>query len=253
MVANNIRDIIKNSTEFTQTLDQNKDAIIRAPRADQPSCGCDQRAGGRDRRRVADPTGVGGAGRPARRPRQDVESLDRLGGVATEVIRKSKEDTITDLRLLRPVLEGWPTRRLADRGSPTSFPPSILRRDCGTRRSRGSRVPRRRRCCSRRRLFPRLHQPRREPHPESRTGADAVARHPVPGRVLAGLTGSGAGRRRDGRVLQPSRGAATSPPPSAARGGTTRLTSSTEPCPASPRPSRRSRRRSPVGCSDSWA
>lgn len=108
----NLRDFIQNSTEFTQTLDQNKNAIIQAlERINRLAVATN-----------AQEDEIDGALRdipPALEilddQREDLvkmlESLDKLGGVATEVIRKSKDNTITDLRLLEPVIKG-----LADAG-----------------------------------------------------------------------------------------------------------------------------------------
>lgn len=108
----NIRDLIQNSTEFTQTLDQNKNAIIGAlERIDRLAVATNKQEDEIDRALRDIP--------PALEVLDDqrddlvkmLKSLDRLGDVATAVIKKSKADTLTDLRLLRPVLKG-----LADAG-----------------------------------------------------------------------------------------------------------------------------------------
>ncbi|HUS23048.1 MAG TPA: MCE family protein [Aeromicrobium sp.] len=107
-----VRELITNSTEFTQTLDRNKNAII----------GALERINRLARATNAQEDEIDVALRdipPALEVLDDqredlvklLESLDDLGDVATDVIRKSKKDTITDLRLLQPVVQG-----LADAG-----------------------------------------------------------------------------------------------------------------------------------------
>ncbi|HJR89506.1 MAG TPA: MCE family protein [Aeromicrobium sp.] len=108
----NIRDLIKNSTEFTQTLDQNKNAIITAlERINRLAVATNAQEDEIDRALRDIPPALEVLDDQREDLVKMLESLDRLGGVATEVIRKSKEDTITDLRLLQPVLKG-----LADAG-----------------------------------------------------------------------------------------------------------------------------------------
>jgi len=108
----NIRDLIQNSTEFTQTLDQNKDAIIGAlERINRLAVATNAQEDEIDVALRDIPPALEVLDDQREDLVKMLESLDRLGGVATEVIRKSKEDTITDLRLLRPVLKG-----LADAG-----------------------------------------------------------------------------------------------------------------------------------------
>ena len=108
----NIRDLIQNSTEFTQTLDQNKNAIIGAlERINRLAVATNAQEDEIDVALRDIPPALEVLDDQREDLVKMLESLDRLGGVATEVIRKSKEDTITDLRLLRPVLKG-----LADAG-----------------------------------------------------------------------------------------------------------------------------------------
>jgi phospholipid/cholesterol/gamma-HCH transport system substrate-binding protein len=107
-----VRELITNSTEFTQTLDRNKYAII----------GALERINRLAKATNAQEDEIDVALRdipPALEVLDDqrgdlvklLKSLDRLGDVATGVIHKSKKDTITDLRLLQPVVKG-----LADAG-----------------------------------------------------------------------------------------------------------------------------------------
>jgi phospholipid/cholesterol/gamma-HCH transport system substrate-binding protein len=107
-----VRELITNSTEFTQTLDRNKNAII----------GALERINRLAKATNAQEDEIDVALRdipPALEVLDDqrddlvklLESLDDLGDVATDVIHKSKKDTITDLRLLQPVVKG-----LADAG-----------------------------------------------------------------------------------------------------------------------------------------
>jgi virulence factor Mce-like protein len=108
----NIRDLIQNSTEFTQTLDQNKNAIIGAlERINRLAVATNAQEDEIDRALRDIPPALEILDDQREDLVKMLESLDRLGGVATEVIKKSKEDTITDLRLLQPVLTG-----LADAG-----------------------------------------------------------------------------------------------------------------------------------------
>jgi virulence factor Mce-like protein len=108
----NLRDLIKNSTTFTQTLDQNKYAVLGAlERIDRLAKATNAQEDEIDLALRDIP--------PALEILDDqrddlvkmLESLENLGDVATAVIKKSKKDTLTDLRLLRPVLKG-----LADSG-----------------------------------------------------------------------------------------------------------------------------------------
>ena len=108
----NIRDLIRNSTEFTKTLDQNKNAIIEAlERINRLAVATNAQEDEIDVALRDIPPALEVLDDQREDLVKMLESLDRLGGVATEVIRKSKEDTLTDLRLLRPVLKG-----LADAG-----------------------------------------------------------------------------------------------------------------------------------------
>ncbi len=108
----NIRDLIRNSTEFTQTLDQNKNAIIEAlERINRLAVATNAQEDEIDVALRDIPPALEVLDDQREDLVKMLESLDRLGGVATEVIRTSKADTITDLRLLRPVLKG-----LADAG-----------------------------------------------------------------------------------------------------------------------------------------
>jgi virulence factor Mce-like protein len=108
----NIRDLIQNSTEFTQTLDQNKNAIIGAlERINRLAVATNAQEDEIDRALRDIPPALEVLDDQREDLVKMLESLDRLGGVATDVIKKSKENTITDLRLLEPVLKG-----LADAG-----------------------------------------------------------------------------------------------------------------------------------------
>jgi len=108
----NLRDLIKNSTTFTQTLDQNKNAIIGAlERIDRLAVATNAQEDEIDRALRDIPPALEVLDDQREDLVEMLESLDRLGDVATDVIRKSKDDTLTDLRLLRPVLKG-----LADAG-----------------------------------------------------------------------------------------------------------------------------------------
>jgi phospholipid/cholesterol/gamma-HCH transport system substrate-binding protein len=108
----NIRELIKNSTEFTQTLDQNKNAIIGAlERINRLAVATNAQEDEIDVALRDIPPALEVLDDQREDLVKMLESLDRLGGVATDVIEKSKEDTITDLRLLQPVIKG-----LADAG-----------------------------------------------------------------------------------------------------------------------------------------
>jgi virulence factor Mce-like protein len=107
-----VRDLITNSTEFTQTLDRNKNAIIGAlERINRLAKSTNKQEDEIDVALRDIPPAL----EVLDDQREDLvkllESLDDLGDVATDVIRKSKKDTITDLRLLQPVIKG-----LADAG-----------------------------------------------------------------------------------------------------------------------------------------
>lgn len=108
----NIRELIKNSTEFTQTLDQNKYAIIGAlERIDRLAVATNAQEDEIDLALRDIPPALEVLDDQREDLVEMLESLDRLGSVATDVIEKSKDDTITDLRLLQPVIKG-----LADAG-----------------------------------------------------------------------------------------------------------------------------------------
>ena len=108
----NIRELIQNSTEFTQTLDQNKNAIIGAlERINRLAVATNAQEDEIDVALRDIPPALEVLDDQREDLVKMLESLDRLGGVATDVIEKSKEDTITDLRLLQPVIKG-----LADAG-----------------------------------------------------------------------------------------------------------------------------------------
>jgi virulence factor Mce-like protein len=107
-----IRELIKNSTEFTQTLDQNKDAIIGAlERIDRLAVATNAQEDEIDVALRDIPPALEVLDDQREDLVKMLEALDRLSGVATDVIEQSKEDTLTDLRLLQPVLKG-----LADAG-----------------------------------------------------------------------------------------------------------------------------------------
>ncbi|MFL6090775.1 MAG: MCE family protein [Aeromicrobium sp.] len=102
-----LRDLIHNSTVFTQTLDQNKNAILTAlERINHLAVATNAQEHNIDLALRDIP--------PALEVLDDqrddlvkmLKALDRLSDVATGVIRKSKADTITDLRLLQPTLKG---------------------------------------------------------------------------------------------------------------------------------------------------
>ena len=107
-----IRELIDNTTEFTQILDRNKYAILGAlSRIDRLAVATNkQKSEIDDALRDVPP-----ALKILDKQRNDLvkmlKSLNHLGDVATGVIRRSKADTIRDLRLLQPVLKG-----LADAG-----------------------------------------------------------------------------------------------------------------------------------------
>ena len=108
----NIRELIRNSTEFTQTLDQNKNAIIGAlERINRLAVATNAQEDEIDVALRDIPPALEVLDDQREDLVKMLESLDRLGGVATDVIEQSKEDTLTDLRLLQPVLKG-----LADAG-----------------------------------------------------------------------------------------------------------------------------------------
>jgi phospholipid/cholesterol/gamma-HCH transport system substrate-binding protein len=103
----NIRDLIVNSTTFTQTLDHNKNAIIGAlERIDRLAVATNAQEDEIDVALRDIPPALQVLDDQRNDLVKMLKSLDRLGDVATAVIRKSKKDTITDLRLLRPVLKG---------------------------------------------------------------------------------------------------------------------------------------------------
>lgn len=108
----NLRDLIQNATTFTQTLDTNKDAVL----------GALERINRLAKSTSAQEDEIDEALRdipPALEVLDDqrddlidvLDSLNDLSDVALNVIEKSKEDTLTDLRLLEPVLKA-----LADAG-----------------------------------------------------------------------------------------------------------------------------------------
>jgi len=108
----NIRDLIHNATTFTQTLDTNKNAIISAlEKIDHLAV----RTNAQEDEIDVALRDIPPALKVLDKQRDDLvkmlESLDHLGDVATDVIRRSKEDTLLDLRNLQPVLRG-----LADAG-----------------------------------------------------------------------------------------------------------------------------------------
>ncbi len=107
-----IRELIKNSTQFTQTLDQNKNAIIEAlERINRLAVATNAQEDEIDVALRDIPPALEVLDDQREDLVKMLESLDRLSGVATDVIEQSKEDTLTDLRLLQPVLKG-----LADAG-----------------------------------------------------------------------------------------------------------------------------------------
>jgi len=108
----NIRDLIDNATIFTQTLDQNKDAIIGAlQKIDHLAV----RTNAQEDEIDVALRDIPPALKVLDKQRNDLvkmlKALDNLGDVATDVIRKSKDNTLLDLRNLQPVLRG-----LADAG-----------------------------------------------------------------------------------------------------------------------------------------
>jgi virulence factor Mce-like protein len=107
-----IRELITNSTEFTQTLDRNKNAIIAAlERINRLAVATNKQEDEIDVALRDIPPALEVLDDQREDLVKMLESLDRLGDVAVGVIKKSKKDTLTDLRLLEPVLKG-----LADSG-----------------------------------------------------------------------------------------------------------------------------------------
>lgn len=107
-----LRDLIQNTTTFTQTLDTNKAAILTAlEKVDRfaKSVNAQEEAIDEGLRDIP----------PALEVLDDqrdeivemLEALNKLGDVATKVIKRAREDTITDLRRLEPFLKA-----LADSG-----------------------------------------------------------------------------------------------------------------------------------------
>jgi phospholipid/cholesterol/gamma-HCH transport system substrate-binding protein len=108
----NIRDLIQNATSFTQTLDANKDAILTAlEKIDKLALATNKQEDEIDGALRDIPPAL----KVLDKQRNDLvdmlESLDDLSDVATDVIRRSKADTLTDLRNLQPVVSA-----LADAG-----------------------------------------------------------------------------------------------------------------------------------------
>ena len=117
-----IKALLKNSETFIGVLDDNKHAILDAlEKIDRLSV-----ATLKQRRSITQALDdVPPALKILNKQRDDLvkmlEAFERLSDVATSVIRRSKDDTITDLRRLRPVL-----RELADAGDSIANAFSLL-------------------------------------------------------------------------------------------------------------------------------
>jgi phospholipid/cholesterol/gamma-HCH transport system substrate-binding protein len=108
----NIRDLIENATTFTQTLDQNKFAILDAlERIDRLAVSTNKQEDEIDDALRDIPPALDVLDDQRGDLVKMLKSLNKLGDVATDVIRTSKKDTLSDLRDLQPVLKG-----LADAG-----------------------------------------------------------------------------------------------------------------------------------------
>ena len=100
-----VKALLKNSEEFVTVLDDNKQAILDAlEKINRLSL-----ATTRQRRSITQALDdIPPALKILDEQRDDIidllESLDKLSDVATDVIRRSKDDTLTDLRRLEPVL-----------------------------------------------------------------------------------------------------------------------------------------------------
>jgi len=108
----NIRDLIENATAFTQTLDQNKNAILNAlEKIDTLAIATNKQEDEIDDALRDIPPALEVLDDQRNDLVKMLKSLDNLSDVATDVIRRSKADTLTDLRNLQPVLKA-----LADAG-----------------------------------------------------------------------------------------------------------------------------------------
>lgn len=108
----NIRDLIDNATTFTQTLDHNKYAILDAlQKIDDLAVATNKQEDEIDDALRDIPPALDVLDKQRDDLVKMLKSLDKLGDVATVVIRTSKKDTLSDLRDLQPVLKG-----LADAG-----------------------------------------------------------------------------------------------------------------------------------------
>jgi phospholipid/cholesterol/gamma-HCH transport system substrate-binding protein len=108
----NIRDLIQNATTFTQTLDTNKNAVIGAlERINRLATSVSAQEDEIDEALRDIPPALEVLDDQREDLVKMLESLEDLSDVATDVIKRSKADTLTDLRLLQPVLKG-----LADAG-----------------------------------------------------------------------------------------------------------------------------------------
>lgn len=108
----NIRDLIENATTFTQTLDQNKFAILDAlEKIDNLAKSTNKQENEIDDALRDIPPALDVLDKQRNDLVKMLKSLNKLGDVATDVIRTSKKDTLSDLRDLQPVIKG-----LADAG-----------------------------------------------------------------------------------------------------------------------------------------
>jgi len=108
----NIRDLIENATTFTQTLDQNKFAILDAlEKIDDLAKSTNKQENEIDDALRDIPPALDVLDNQRNDLVKMLKSLNKLGDVATDVIRTSKKDTLSDLRDLQPVIKG-----LADAG-----------------------------------------------------------------------------------------------------------------------------------------
>lgn len=108
----NIRDLIENATTFTRTLDENKNAIITAlEKIDKLAVATNKQEDEIDDALRDIPPALEILDKQRNDLVDMLTSLDKLSDVATDVIRRSKADTLTDLKNLQPVLKA-----LADAG-----------------------------------------------------------------------------------------------------------------------------------------
>ena len=177
-----VKALLKNSEDFVTVLDDNKQAILDAlEKINRLSV-----ATVKQRKSITQALDdIPPALKILDEQRDDLvdllESLDKLSDVATSVIRRSKDDTLTDLRRLEPVL-----RELANAGDDIAnaftlltypFPDSLYTARIERRWHRASHGPlrpcryngRQRGERRQRRVLRRLHQPGHQPGAEPRS------------------------------------------------------------------------------------